>query len=107
MRNLELDAKLSSAVLELKHASGIPCCQYMYMRSLDCFHLSIQDFHRKLILRNVVNSSASATLISTLNLDKFNSWNGFQQSSRLGTNSLSMDQMARIVVTDPSFQPNL
>src|SRR5437667_5143806 len=104
MRDLKLDSKFSSAVLELKHASGVPGRQYIYMRFFDRFHLSIKDFHRQLILSNIVNSGASAALIRTVNLHKLNAWNGFQQSPRLRANSLAVDQMTRIVITDPPFQ---
>src|SRR5437867_3500493 len=104
MRDLKLDTKFSSPVLELKHTSGVPGRQYIYMRFFDLFHLSIKDFHRQLILSNIVNSSASAALIRTLNLHKFNPWNGFEQSPRLRANSLAVDQMARIVIAHPPFQ---
>jgi len=77
VRDLKLDTQFSSAVPELKHASGVPGSQYIYMRFFDHFHLSIKDFHRQLILSNIVNSGASAALVRTLNLHKFNPWNGF------------------------------
>src|ERR1051325_2846051 len=73
MCNLELDAQLLSSISELKHASGIPRCQYIYMRFFDLFHLLIKDLHRKLILRDVVNPCAAATLIGAFDFHELNS----------------------------------
>jgi len=77
MNYFQIHAKLSSTIPELKHASGISCRQYIYMRFLDLFHLSIKDLHRKIILSDVVNPGASATLIGVFDLNELNSRDRF------------------------------
>src|SRR5207237_7169483 len=100
MGDLEVQSELLSAVFELKHASGVSRCQYIYMRFFDLFHLSVEDFHRKLVLGNVVNPRASAALVGAFNLNELNARNRFQQRSRFVAVSLTMQQMAMTGVRD-------
>ena len=104
MYDLKIHSKFFSAVPELKHAPWIPGRQYIYMRFLDFFHLLVQDLHRQLILRNVINPRAATALIRALDLDKLDSRNRFQQFSGLRANSLAMNEVAWIVISDTPFQ---
>src|ERR1041385_1153796 len=107
MRDFERYTPLLSSVLQLEHASRISRRQYIYMRFFDHFHLSFEDLHRKLILRDVVNPGASATLIGVFDLDKPNTWNGFQELTRFHPYSLAVNQVTGIVIADSFFQRNL
>src|ERR1051326_1374765 len=104
MSDFELHTQLPSSILELKHASGIPGRQYIYMRFFDLFHLPIKYLHRKLILSDVVNARAATALIGIFDLDKLNARNRLQQLSRLHSYSLPMKQMARVIITDAPGQ---
>jgi hypothetical protein len=77
VNDLELHSALLCPVLELKHAAGISRRQNVNIGFLDFVHLSIQYFHRKLILRDVINSRAAAALIGTLDFYKLYAWNRF------------------------------
>src|SRR5437016_13063060 len=107
MRDFQLQSELLSAVFELKHATGISRCQYIYMRFFDLFHLSVEDFHRKFVLGNVVNPRASAALVGAFNLNELNARNRFQQCSRFVADSLAMKQMTRIVIAHAALQWSL
>src|SRR5438552_1221424 len=104
MRDFQLQSELLSAVFELKHATGISRCQYIYMRFFDLFHLSVEDFHREFVLGDVVNPRTSAALVGAFDLDELNARNRFQQYSRFVPDSLTMKQMTRIVVSHATHQ---
>src|SRR5262249_1764402 len=104
MNDFELHTEFPRAVSELKNASGISRGQNVNSRFLYLLQFPVQDLHRKLVLRNVVDPRATAALIRAFNLYKLYAWDGFQQLSGLAFYTLAVNQVARIVVADTLIQ---
>src|ERR1700704_6157009 len=100
MYDFEIESKLPGAIPELEHAAWISARQYIYMCFTDLFHLLIQNLHRQRILRDVVYPGAAAALIRALDFHELNSGDRFQQLAGLALDALSVNQVARVVVTD-------
>src|SRR4030095_16106126 len=98
MNHLEFHSQFLGSISKLKHASRVPGGQNLDICFLDFLHFPIQDFHRQFVLCDVVNPGTTATLISPLNFYKMYAWNRFQQLSGLAFDSLSVNEMAWIVV---------
>jgi len=105
---LQIHAKLSSTIPELKHASGISCRQYILYALLDLFHLSIKDLHRKIILSDVVKSRAFRNIDRRLDLNELNSRESLLIISGVSIRILlTVQQVTGVIIADASLQRSL
>src|SRR5688572_18754741 len=102
----QLQARAAGAVPELEHTAGVTGGEGVEVSLADLLHFGVQDRHGKLVLDDVVDSCTAAALIGAIHLDELDAGNGLQQLPRFGLDSLSMDEMAGIVVADTLVQRN-
>ena len=93
----------SRAVLELKKASRVARHQDVQFGLPYPLHLAIEDLHRKLGLGQVIDTRAAAALIRSFHLDQFDSRNGLEQGTWGPSDALGVEEVARIIVSDPLF----
>src|SRR5687767_13630513 len=105
--HLEIQSCTAGAVPELEHTAGVTGSEDVQPRLPDLFHFGVQNRHGELVLHDVVDSRAAATLIGAFDLDELDTGNCLQQLSRLGPDTLPVNQVARIVVSHTFVQRNL
>src|SRR6266480_3611391 len=88
----------------LQHAAWVPSSYNLGIRIFNVLNLLVQNAHRKIILSNVIDSSAATALIWMFELDQLHTWNALQHVSWRLANFLSMQKMTRIIIGHASTQ---
>ena len=84
-----------SAGTKLQNASGIRCHDGLRAGLLRVAHLFLQQGHRRVRFRHIVDTRRAATVIRERHLDQFYARNGANESARRFADFLPMQQDGR------------